>query len=176
MTEIKRPKAIYKPVADIPDDKVTLVYNVSDGFTWVRDPVNDPEHNNDWRCHKPSAIAAEMAAIEAGFDCEVICISREQEVRTISRIVLPYENELIVSIGISTHTEYVQVYDYSEGSWDLQCPVHESLKPILDRAVKVFVTGLGFESLEHVTDHMMEEGLRELKKDGAFTKETFDLS
>jgi hypothetical protein len=57
-------KAIYRPV--VTDEQVqsqdTLIYNLKDGFTWVRLAAG----NSEWHCFARSAPAAERAAIESG--------------------------------------------------------------------------------------------------------------
>lgn len=67
-------KAIYRPV--VTDSQVqaqdTLVYNLRDGFTWVRFSGTGPLISGDWYTFAASAPAAEKAAREAGLDPQAI--------------------------------------------------------------------------------------------------------
>jgi hypothetical protein len=61
-------KAVYH--ATVPSragDQPTLIYNLRDGFTWLKD-VTD----NDWSCFSSTAVGAEINAREAGFDPQAI--------------------------------------------------------------------------------------------------------
>lgn len=64
---MKSLKAIYRVV---PTDKAveqdTLIYNMGDGFTWVR--LKDETVENTWHCFAMTAPEAERKAIEAGFE------------------------------------------------------------------------------------------------------------
>lgn len=65
-TVTQTPKAIYRV---IPLSKAgcqeTLIYNLRDGFSWVR---KTDDNSNSWHCIVPTAIEAEKQARKAGFN------------------------------------------------------------------------------------------------------------
>lgn len=61
-------KAVYNvTVASQAGGQPTLIYNLRDGFCWLKD-VTD----NEWSCFSPTAAGAEVNAREAGYDPQAI--------------------------------------------------------------------------------------------------------
>ena len=59
-------RAIYNPVTSDEDvqKQETLIYNLKDGFAWVR---TEKDRGNTWHCFNPTAVGAEEEARRAGF-------------------------------------------------------------------------------------------------------------
>lgn len=61
-------KAVYNPtVPSRAGDQPTLIYNLKDGFTWLKD-----EPDNNWTCFSSTAVGAEINARQAGYDPQAI--------------------------------------------------------------------------------------------------------
>lgn len=61
-------KAIYRcTVRSQADNQPTLIYNLEDGFTWLK-----TAEDNDWSCFASSAVEAETNARLAGHDPQAI--------------------------------------------------------------------------------------------------------
>jgi hypothetical protein len=57
-------KAVYNvTVPSLAGEQPTLVYNLKDGFTWLKTEVD-----NDWSCYATTAAEAETLARQAGYD------------------------------------------------------------------------------------------------------------
>jgi hypothetical protein len=86
------------------------------------------------------------------------------EIRVVERIDLPYENIMRIHIRLEPLVAFQYEYHYEDGKWLRSTGVHESLEPILENAIEVFLKSKGFGTLEDLSDHMMDTGSAHLEK------------